>query len=181
MPITRSITSARELIAAGDLGRCELLHGELFMMTPAGSEHGRIAMTLGSMLAHHARAHRLGAVYAADTGFLIRRDPDTVRAPDAAFVRAQRLTDLPSRGYFNGAPDLAIEVLSPDDRPDYVRGKVEDWLSSGCIQVWVVDPARRCVTIHITGAPPATHGHEAMLDGGSILPGFQVPVQELFQ
>jgi len=120
-----AITTAEQLLRAGDIGRCELIRGELRMMIPPGAEHGRIAMSLSLRIGNHVLARDLGTVYAAETGFRLTRGPDTVRAPDLGFVRAGR-PPAPKRGYYPGAPDLAVEVLSPDDRPGYVREKVAE-------------------------------------------------------
>ncbi|MHC4934337.1 MAG: Uma2 family endonuclease, partial [Planctomycetota bacterium] len=109
-----AITTAEQLLRAGDIGRCELVRGELRMMIPPGFAHGRITIKLTGPILKHVEANGLGIVVAAETGFLLARDPDTVRAPDIAFVRAARGPG-PERGYFPGAPDLAVEVLSPDD------------------------------------------------------------------
>jgi len=174
-----AITTAGDLLRAGDIGRCELVRGELRMMIPAGGEHGRIAGTLALVLGGHVRAGNLGTFYGAETGFVLSIDPDTVRAPDFAFVRAERGRP-PLRGYVPGAPDLAVEVLSPDDRPGYVREKVAEWLEAGARAVWVVDPRDRTVTIHEPGRPPLLLAETESLSGGDVLPGFELPVRDVF-
>ena len=173
-----AITTAEQLLRAGDIGRCELVRGELRKMIPPGFPHGRIAMKLGGRILNHVDAHGLGTVVAAETGFLLSRDPDTVRAPDIAFVRAERGTG-PERGYFPGAPDLAVEVLSPDDRPGYVRDKVAEWLEAGTHAVWVVDPRERTVTVHEHGRSVVV-GENDTLPGGDVLPAFEFAVGDLF-
>jgi len=151
------IATADDLLAAGDIGRCELVRGELLMMSPAGFEHGvitqRIAAFLHGYVSGNVSGRRLGVVTAAETGFVLARSPDTVRAPDVAFVAESRLPHGRTVGYFEGAPDLAIEVLSPSDiRDEAARaraiGKISDWLAAGCVEVWGVDPASRTVTVH---------------------------------
>ena len=174
-----TITTAEQLLRARETGRCELVRGELHTMIPPGFEHGRIALNLGAAIATYVKAHRLGAAVAAETGFLISRDPDTVRAPDVAFVRASR-APTPSRGYYPGAPDLAVEVLSPDDRPGYVREKVAEWLEAGAQAVWVVDPRTRMVTVHAPDGEPRVLGERDTLPGGEVLPGFRVAVADIF-
>jgi Uma2 family endonuclease len=173
------ITTAEELARAGDIGRCELVRGELRMMIPPFAEHGRVAMNLGALIANHVKAQGLGTAYAAETGFLLARDPDTVRAPDVAFVGADR-DPTPERGYYPGAPDLAVEVLSPDDRPGYVRDKVAEWLEAGALAVWVVDPRRQTVTVHTAHEAPAVLSRTDTLRGGDVLPGFAIEVGEIF-
>ena len=151
------IATADDLLAAGDIGRCELVRGELLMMSPAGFEHGvitqRIAAFLYGYVSGYVSGRRLGVVTAAETGFVLARSPDTVRSPDVAFVAESRLPHGRTVGYFEGAPDLAIEVLSPSEiRDEAARaraiGKISDWLAAGCVEVWSVDPASRTVTVH---------------------------------
>ncbi len=171
------ITTAEELLKAQHIGRCELVRGELRMMVPPGFEHGRISLWIGHRLEGHVRERGLGVVVG-ETGFLIATKPDTVRAPDAAFVRAERVK-RPVRGYFPGAPDLAVEVLSPDDRPGEVREKIGEWLGAGAA-VWVVDPKSRTVTVHEPGCPPVRLGATQVLRGGNALLGFEIVVGEIF-
>jgi len=173
------IRTAEELARAGDVGRCELVRGELRMMIPPFAEHGRVTMNLGTPIDIHVKAQGLGTVFAAETGFLLARDPDTVRAPDVAFVRSDR-DPTPERGYYPGAPDLAVEVLSPDDRPGYVLDKVAEWLEAGALAVWVVDPRERSVTVHTPSAAPIVLSRTDTLDGGDVLPGFAIAVGEIF-
>ncbi len=173
------ITTAEELLKAQHIGRCELVRGELRMMVPPGFEHGRIALEIGHRLKQHVARANLGVVVAAETGFRLSTDPDTVRAPDAAFVRAERVKGS-IRGYFPGAPDLAVEVLSPGDRPGEVAEKVAEWLQAGAQAVWVLDPADRTVTIHAPGQWPRRLGPEDVLGGGNALPGFEIVVGEIF-
>src|SRR5690348_2577081 len=100
-----SIMTAEQLFALGDIGRTELLRGELIRMSPAGFHHGGVAMTLAVLIGAHVRKHKLGTAYAAETGFILTRNPDTVRTPDVAFVRAGRIPPASKRGFFPGAPD----------------------------------------------------------------------------
>jgi Uma2 family endonuclease len=174
-----AITTAEELLKAGDIGRCELIRGELRMMIPAGDEHGRITVTLTQALANHVSARKLGVLHGAETGFILARDPDTVRAPDLAFTRAVR-AQPPVRGFVPAAPDLAVEVLSPDDRPGYVREKVAEWLEAGALAVWVVDPAKRTVTVHESGKAPVAFGEADLVPGGDLLPGLELRVRDVF-
>jgi len=148
-------------------------------MNPPGFEHGRIASGLDAAIGNHVRAHALGTVVAAETGFLLSRDPDTVRAPDVGFVRAARPAG-PQRGYYPGAPDLVVEVLSPDDRPGYVRDKIAEWLEAGTLACWVVDPRARTVTLHEPGRQPVVLGDGDRITGGQLLPGFELAVRDVF-
>jgi Uma2 family endonuclease len=160
--------------------RTELVRGHLIVREPAGGEHGRIAMELGRRLANHVATHALGVVYAAETGFTLARDPDTVRAPDVAFVSRERQPDPPPRGFPTFAPDLVVEVLSPTDRPGEVLAKVGDWLSAGTRLVWVVDPERREVRVHRHDGSLAMITAAGTLDGEDVLPGFACELTEIF-
>ena len=174
------LMTAAELLQTPGLGRCELVHGELIPMTPAGFEHGRIAAEIGWVLKEFVKRRPLGTVTGAETGFQIGRDPDTVRAPDAAFIRADRVPPTPVRGFFPEAPDLAVEVLSPGDRASEVAAKVQDWLAAGCRMVWVVDPETTTVTVYRGRNQIAILGSSDVLVGDDVLPGFSVPVGSLF-
>jgi Uma2 family endonuclease len=161
--------------------RHELVRGELTVMTPAGGSHGRIAMKLGRLLGTHVEARQLGEVVAAETGFLIARDPDTVRAPDAAFISKDRVPagGLPE-GYVPLAPDIAVEVLSPSDTHLNVEEKIDQWLQAGAALVWVVNPRGRTVTVHRTGHDPRILREKDVLTGEDVCPGFSVRVADLF-
>ena len=180
MATVEQITTADELLHAPDLGRCELVRGELIMMSPAGFNHGRIASRIGARIANFVEETGTGAVTGAETGFWIGRNPDTVRAPDVGFVRSERLGPTPILGFFPGAPDLAVEVLSPDDRRREVLTKVQNWLDAGCQVVWIVDPAKRTVAVHHTGSDTIHLGESDTLTAEDLLPGFQLPVAEIF-
>lgn len=174
------ITTAEQLERAGDIGRCELLRGELTMMSPAGSHHGDVANNLAFYLTRHAKANRLGKVKAAETGFIIERDPDTVRAPDVGFVRADRLHLDQREGFFPGPPDLAVEVLSPSDSAGEVLEKVQQWLDSGCASVWVADPKRCTISVYRHDRPVRVWREGETLESEPLLPGFALPVSEVF-
>lgn len=150
------------------------------MMTPAGGGHGRIVGRLTVRLGTHIETNKLGLILGAETGFLIERNPDTVRAPDVSFVAAHRTAIIPDRGYVQGVPDLAVEVLSPDDRPRDITAKVRQWLAAGCRMVWVVDPATRTITSHVPGIKPETYLHDQTVPGGAVVPGFELSVADVF-
>src|SRR6185295_18560486 len=134
--------NADELLEMPDDGyRYELVKGELIQMAPTGDEHGEVTMGLAVSLYLHVKKHNLGRVYAAETGFKLEADPDTVRAPDIAFVSRERVEATGTiPGFRSGAPDLVVEVLSPSDRIGKVEAKVEQWLEAGARMVWVVGP-----------------------------------------
>lgn len=172
--------SADQLLQLREPGcRHELVRGELRRMSNAGWWHGLVAMRLGARMQLHADTHRLGAVFAAETGFLLERNPDTVRSPDAAFVRTDRIPKTWSRGYFDGAPDLAVEVTSPNDTPTAIDEKARAWLASGTRLVWVIDPETQRVRAYRPGAVVDLPSTET-LRGEDVLPGFELPIAELF-
>jgi len=177
--MARAITTAEQLLRASDLGRCELLSGELVRMNPAGGEHGRVVARLTVAIGTHVSTHGLGITYGAETGFVLARQPDTVRAPDVAFVAAGRAPTVHRSGFLEGAPDLAVEVLSPDDRPRYIREKVAEWLRAGASAVWVVDPRGRTVTVHDVQQEPTLLREPDRLLGGEILPGLVMTVRDV--
>jgi Uma2 family endonuclease len=152
--------------------RTELVRGLLIVREPAGSKHGLVTMNLGAELAVYAKQTGAGSVYAAETGFKLASNPDTVRAPDIAFVTRERLPPPSTTGYPALAPDLAVEVLSPGDRPGEVLAKVGDWLSAGTRLVWVVDPERRLARVYRHDGSETFVTAEGALDGEEVLPGF---------
>lgn len=181
MDTARNITTARQLLEAGDIGPCELVGGRLRVMSPAGGRHGRIAARITGRLDPFVESTNCGAVLAAETGFLIASEPDTVRAPDVAFVGADRVHLIPERGFVKGYPDLAVEVLSPDDRRADIDEKAADWLAAGTRIVWVVDPGARTITVHRAGVAPRIVGAGGTVTGEDVLPGFVLPVDVPFR
>ena len=150
------------------------------MMSPAGSEHGALTIEIGRILGNFVKPRGLGAVLGADPGFVIAQNPDTVRAPDVAFLRAERVGERLPKGFFPGAPDLAVEVLSPGDRATGVLEKVQDWLAAGCLAVSVVDPKKQTVTVYDNRHTVVRLRPTDTLSGGELLPGFNVPVADFF-
>ena len=158
----------------------ELIRGRLVVHEPPGTWHGVIAATLTCLLGDFVARHGLGIVAAQDTGFKIPADPDTVRAPDVAFIGRQHAGLIRERGYAELAPDLLAEILSPDDAPAEVLAKVADWLSAGTKLVWVVDPERWEVRVHRgDGSLSVLHEGDS-LDGEDVLPGFGCLVRQVF-
>jgi len=177
----QSMTAADLLRLPADGRRYELIRGELRQMAPAGPTHGRLAMRIAAHLFQHVEAHHLGTVYAAETGFQLTQDPDTVRAPDVAFVSRQRLEAVGEiEGYWPGAPDIAVEVISPSDRYTDVEAKVVEWLEAGSQMVIVVNPRQRSVTVSHSRTDMVRLTEEDVLDGGALVPGWQLPIKEVF-
>lgn len=164
--------------------RRELVDGEVIEMAPAGGVHGRVTGRMASRLAQHVEARGGGEVLAGDVGFVLGLpgDPERVRAPDVAFVSAARLPDgrLPV-GFVRGAPDLAIEVLSPSDNPVEVQQKVRDYLEAGARLVWVVAPQAATVTVYRPDGSARLVREPESLDGETVLPGLDIPLSDLFR
>jgi Uma2 family endonuclease len=152
--------------------RAELVRGALRVFEPPGFIHGVAAAKVLVAIGNHVHEHHLGVVLAAETGFKLYGSPDTVRAPDVAFISRSRVPDPPPRAYAVLAPDLVVEVASPDDTSREVREKVGDWLAAGCRLVWVVDPRTRSASVHRADGSLALLDEHGVLDGENVLPGF---------
>lgn len=182
-PMTpHALMSADELLHLHLPGkRTELVRGVLVVREPAGARHGRIAADVAWRLRTHVEGTGGGDVYAAETGFTLTRDPDTVRAPDVAFVRKERLPAPEPAGFPDFAPDLAVEILSPGDRPGELLSKVADWLTAGTRLVWVIDPERRIARVFRADGSEASIPQGQALDGEDVIPGFVLELDPLFR
>jgi len=161
--------------------RRELVKGEVREMAPAGFDHGALVDNFQVPLSNHVRANKLGIVVGAETGFRLSRNPDTVRGVDVGFVSAHR---IPTTGrpitYFEGAPDLAVEVLSPTDTVEAIEEKVDDYLAAGCPMVLVINPRRRTLTVHCPRRHPVVLREADTFDADDVVPGFRCPVAAIF-
>ena len=188
MPGERMATATTELLTAEDLLRLssegvkgELIRGVLCETVSVGMEHTFIAGNMMAPLHTHVRRSRLGRVGGTDGGVLIQRNPDTVREPDIFFVSAEKLPlDAKVQGYLEVVPELVVEIVSPSDRQEAVNDKTLMWLSLGVLMVVEVYPAERAVMVHRPGAPAVTLTGEDVLDSGDVLPGFSLPLSEIF-
>jgi Uma2 family endonuclease len=181
---TTSTMTADQLFEMSGPGvRFELIDGEIHRKTLAGFQHGSVASVLLILLGQHVRANKLGKTCAAETGFLLSQDPDTVRAPDAAFVSHARLEGLTvdTKRYLPVAPDLVAEVVSPNDSPSDVESKARYWLESGVITVLVIDPATKTLKVHQAGHAIAVLNEGDTFLAGDVVPGWQFKVAELFE
>ncbi len=177
------LMTADELLAMPDDGFCyELIKGELIKVSPPpGHEHGLVAMNIAGPLFEYVKSKNLGNVYAAETGFLLEQNPDTVRAADVSFVRRERIEKVgPVEGYWTGAPDLAAEVNSPSDTVRRIEGKVAEWLEAGTRMLWVVSPRLHTVTVYRSLTDIETLTGKDTLDGGDVVPGFQIKIADIF-
>jgi Uma2 family endonuclease len=179
---TRPITADEFLEWPDEPGcRQELIRGEVATMSLAGEEHGEVAMEIGSLIRNYAKPLKLGRVYAAETGFIVERNPDSVRGADVAFVSAARLALITNRKkQIPFGPDFAVEVRSPNDRDDEVEEKIRMWLVAGCLLVWDVDPESRTVVVHRRESEPITLAEDQEIDGGDVIPGFRCRVADFF-
>ncbi|HUT32841.1 MAG TPA: Uma2 family endonuclease [Planctomycetota bacterium] len=178
---TATLITAEQLLEMPENRWSELVAGELREMTPPSCLHASVISRLDRLLGNHVEKHKLGAVLAGDPGFVVARDPDTVLGPDIAFIRAERLAAEPlGEGFREGAPDLAVEILSPGQAPREGHEKALAWLDAGAALVWVVNPARRTVTVYRSATDIETLPPTAELDGAPLLPGFRCPIADLF-
>jgi Uma2 family endonuclease len=160
-------------------GIWELVDGEPIELSPAAGRSGWISGNVSRLLASHVRQSQLGWAFPPETGFVLFEDRQTVRSPDAAVVLRNRLAELPD-SFVPVAPDRAVEVLSPSDRMADALAKVAMYLQAGTPLVWLVNPASRTVVVFRSKMDLVTLGASDMLDGGDVLPGFSVPVAEIF-
>ncbi len=170
VPNMPPLMTADELLHVNIPGKqVELVRGVLVVREPPGIQHGAVMLRLGAMLLRHVDAQDLGLVVVGDPGFQLAMDPDTVRGPDIAFIRRERVPHPAPVGFAAFPPDLVIEIRSPNDRPGDMLGKVGDWLSAGTRLVWVIDPARRLAHVYRSDGTQSTVDS---LDGDDVLPGF---------
>jgi Uma2 family endonuclease len=165
----------------GDTKRLELVKGVPVEMSPTGEAHSVVSAWIAHLLLSYVEAHDLGEITAAEGGFVVSRDPDTVRAPDVGFIAKARLAGPTSERYFPGPPNLAVEVVSPNDSASDIHAKVFDYLRAGTRLVWVVYPPSRTVAVYGPNTPTCFLDVDETLEGGDVLPGLSLPVQEIFK
>lgn len=177
----KSLMTADEIYRLpNDNLRYELVRGHLAAEPPVGYRHGRLAVAIASALENYAKESGYGISVTSEVGFQLSHDPDTVRGPDVAVLRKPRLAELDDDSrFFPGAPDLAVEVLSPSDRPNAVSDKIKDYLDAGTHVVWIVDPQRRDVVVYTPDGRRILSVDET-LDAPDLLPGFLLVLRDLF-
>ena len=176
------LVTAEELARLPDDGyRYELVEGRLVRMSPVNFQHGRVVLRMGFLLSRHLEQHPSGVV-GTEIGFKLSSNPDTVRGPDIAFVKSDRVPTSGGHGYFKGAPDLVIEVLSPEDRPRETRRKIDGYIERGVSLVVVIDPGHKTATaIRLNGLSVDLSSESDELDLGDVIPGFRCQLRDIFQ
>ena len=179
--ITRLVTAEELERMPDDDYRYELVEGQLIRMSPVSFDHGRIVVRLLVILSDHLKQSPSGVVVA-DVGFKLASNPDTVRGPDIAFLRSDRLPARGTRGFLKDPPDAVIEVLSPDDRPSEMRRKTAEYLDKGVALVVVIDPKDATATSFRPSRVPVTLRDEnELLDLDDVIPGFRCTLREVFE
>lgn len=181
--VTTKLMTAEDLEAMSSGSyRYELIRGELHRMSLTGFRHAAIVRRIAVPLALYVEQHNLGEVLVGDPGFVLARDPDSVLGPDIAFVRVDHVPPEDEQPRFmRGAPDLAIEVVSPSDGRGEIAEKLAIYRAAGVPLVWVCDPGRRVVRVHTTSGPPTELGADQVLNGGEVIPGFQLRLASIFR
>jgi Uma2 family endonuclease len=176
---------------ANDFPHCELVRGIIVpkhrgpngepTMSPTGRKHGKIEQRIGYLLGLYLANHKIGEAYIGEVGFILKHNPDIMRAPDVAFVSNDRLRDAPEEGYLPFAPDLAVEVMSPNDTVREVQTKVLEYLKAGTRVIWIVEPETETVTVYRSLSEVRTLTKADVLEGGQVLPDLSILVKEIFE
>ncbi len=178
--ITPTLVTGEALAEMGDIGRCELVEGVIVVKSPTGWLHGGVEQRFGQTLGAFVDYHQLGRVLVGEVGIYTRRNPDTVRGADVIYISKARLAQVKSRSYLDVAPELVIEVLSPDDRWSEVKQKLREYFAIGVVLVWVADPSDKTVSVYRSLTDVRILGEDDLLSGEEVLPGFSIPVASLF-
>jgi Uma2 family endonuclease len=181
MATTTKLITAEELWKMPNDQRRELVRGEIRTMAPSGFDHGAIIDNLHVLLSNYVRLNKLGKVLGAETGFKLARNPDTVRGADVSFIAAAR---LPAKGrpigFWDGAPDLAVEVISPSDTLKEVEEKAGDYIAGGARLVWVINPRNRTIAVYDGGKTKVVLRETDTLEGGDVVKGFSCALADVF-
>jgi Uma2 family endonuclease len=180
-PSPQTLVTGDELARTPNLGRCELVEGRVIDMSPTGYEHGRIEARFAAILQQFVLPKKLGHVLTGEVGIFTRRNPDTVRGADVLYISNERFArKTPGRAFLDVAPELVVEVLSPDDRPGEVLRKLGEYFDAGVLLVWLADPEERVVMAHRSLTDVRRFAISDSLSGDDVLPGFTVPLSEIF-
>lgn len=176
---TKPLTG-EELLAMGDIGPCELVDGRIVPMSPTGGEHGMLEFNLARHLGNFVADRKLRWVMVGEVGIYTRHNPDRVRGADVAFASRERSPEKPSRGFLDIAPELVVEVMSPEDRWQHVRQKLEEYFIIGVCWVWIIEPDNRAVLVYRSSTEMRKLSEGDTLVGKGVLEGFTLPVGSLF-
>ncbi len=175
------LISGEELVAMGDIGPSELVAGRIVRMSPTGSIHGRIEGNFYDALRTYLKSHKLGTVMVGEVGIYTHRNPDTIRAADVLYISNEGVARLGQSAFLDVAPDLVVEILSPDDRWQEVTRKLREYFEIGVRLVWVAEPESGTVYAYRSLTDVREFGEKDNLPGDDVLPGFSVPVAPLFE
>jgi len=178
---TTQLMTIEEFAEISEPGRFDLMRGKLVRMSPAGFRHGVYASRIATALSVHAQASSLGETPSSDTGYIVQSDPPVVLCPDTSFVLTGNLPNELPEGFLDRHPDIAVEVVSPSDRLADVSAKVTEYLGAGTSLVWVVEPTRKTVTAYRADRSARLLIEGDALDGGDVLPGFSLPLADIFR
>jgi len=182
LPQTETLLTGEDVLALGDIGPAELVAGRLVPMSPTGFEHGNYERIISEHLSAFVKSRKLGKVAVGEVGIYTRRNPDTTRAADVVYISQGRLAQRKSkRGYLDVAPELVVEVLSPDDAWSDVTQKLREYFAAGVALVWVTDPASRAVYAYRSLTDVREFSGADTLTGDDVLPGFSVSVDKFFE
>ena len=180
-PAETKLITGEELFAMGDIGPCELIDGKIVYMSPTGDEHGTIEFNLGSALKAFVQKHKLGRVTGGEVGIYVHRNPDRVRGADVVFISKERGGNKPAKGFLQVAPELVVEIMSPEDRWQTVTDKIEEYFSIGVQRVWIVEPEKRAVRVYRSPTEHQKLSEPDTLKGEGPLEGFELPVARFFE
>ena len=181
-PPQEKLITGEELYRMPDVNPCELIDGRIVPISPTGSRHGIIEGNFFEAIKGFVRQHKLGKAQSGEVGIFTRRNPDRVRAADVLFISNERYAQLKDReGYLDVAPELVVEILSPDDTVQKMTQKLREYFAVGVRLVWVADPDARVVYAYRSLTDVREFKDEATLMGDDVLPGFEVPVASLFE
>jgi Uma2 family endonuclease len=179
--VTTKLYTAKDLEERStEFKQYELVRGELVPMSPSSGPHGLAASTIHGLLFMHVFPRKMGQLFIAEAGFIVARDPDSVLAPDVAFIRGRDRPKKIPNGFVPFAPDLAVEVESPTNRLSEIREKIGLYLSGGTEAVWLICPSKRTVTVYKPGIAEQALSDTDILDGGDVIPGFSIELKEFF-
>jgi Uma2 family endonuclease len=181
VPNRDRLITGDELLAKGEIQPCELVDGRIVPMSPTGHEHGYLEFRLGARLEAFVTERKLGWVSGGEVGIYTRRNPDRVRGADIVFVSRQRLPERPGTRFLEVAPDLVVEIISPEDRWQDVRQKIEEYFEIGVDSVWIVEPENAAVLVYQSATDFARLGNDDVLKGDGTLAGFALRVGDLFE